>query len=65
MTNWELFLSKHSRAEIICSVESQHCGGCFIEKACYGKGENEINKFLDAEAEEKEERYATDDTCND
>ena len=54
MTNWELFLSKHSRTEIICAVSKEHCDGCFIEKACYCGTVNptgEINAFLDAEAE--------------
>lgn len=50
MTNWELFLSKHSRRDIICAVSKEHCGGCFIERACYGEA-GDVGTFLDAEAE--------------
>lgn len=50
MTNWELFLSKHSRTEIVCAVSKEHCSGCFIERVCYEQG-GDVNAFLDAEAE--------------
>ena len=49
MTNWELFLSKHSRRDIICAVSKEHCSGCFIERDCYGET-GDVKAFLDAEA---------------
>lgn len=51
MTNWELFLSKHSRRDIICAVSKEHCSGCFIERACYERETDGVRAFLDAEAE--------------
>lgn len=57
MTNWELFLSKHSRRDIICAVSKEHCSGCFIERACYGEDTDGVMAFLDAEAERDRKSY--------